>query len=37
VTIPTPFGFEQRDRQKKVSIREQKLREMLEEEERKLR
>lgn len=33
ITIPTPFAFETRD--KKVSIREQKLKEMLEEGERK--
>ena len=33
-TIPRAFGFDTRDKSKKVSIREQKLREMLEEKER---
>lgn len=37
VTIPTPFAFDTRDKSKKVSIREQKLKEMLDEEERKLK
>ena len=31
VTIPQPFGFDARDKHKRVSIREQKLREMMEE------
>lgn len=36
VTIPNPFGFDSRDKTKKVSIRERKLKEMLEEKERQL-
>jgi hypothetical protein len=36
VTIPLPFGFDSRDKQKKVSIREKKVREMMEEKEKKL-
>ena len=31
VTIPAPFGFDTRDKHKRVSIREQKLKEMLDE------
>ncbi len=36
MTIPLPFGFDSRDKQKKVSIREKKVREMMEEKEKKL-
>jgi hypothetical protein len=35
VTIPTPFGFDNRDKKKKESIRERRVREMLEEKEKK--
>jgi hypothetical protein len=31
VTIPIPFGFDRRDKEKKGSIREEKLKQMLEE------
>ena len=36
VTIPMPFGFDSRDKKKKESIREKKVKEMLAEKERKL-